>query len=298
MAERKRFSDRITLTLLFRPLGAVIFGLLSDRFGRKWPLIADLICCSILSLGTAFTGHSFGAFLGVRCLFGIAMGGIWGLSAALGLENAPVEARGLLSGILQQGYAVGYLIAAVINLTLVPRHNDWRILFFFAAAVSLFAACLRLLLPESTYFKERQAAVKASGNTMSSAQKSKIFIVEAGKAIRLHWVRCIYAVLLMTGFNFFSHGSQDLYPTYIEAGKGLSKHAATVATIIGNCGAIAGGTIAGWLSQYLGRRITIIAFALFAVVFLPLWLLPSQFGGLAAGAFFVQFGVQGSSRAS
>ncbi|KAK4054452.1 hypothetical protein OIV83_000946 [Microbotryomycetes sp. JL201] len=288
-------TTAITLTLLFRPAGALIFGLLTDRYGRKWPFIADLLLCAVFSLCTAFTGHNFGAFLAVRCLFGLAMGGIWGMAAALGLENAPVGARGLLSGLLQQGYAVGYLIAAVINLTAVAKHNDWRVLFYCAAGISLAAALLRLALPESTYFKARQEAAKADGvERISGAQKSKIFIVEAGRAIKLHWIRCVFAVLIMSCFNFFSHGSQDLYPTYIEDGKGLSKHAATVATIIGNCGAIAGGSLAGYISQYLGRRITIIIFCIWAVAFLPLWLIPNTFGPLAAGAFFLQFGVQGA----
>lgn len=143
-------------------------------------------------------------------------------------------------------------------------------------------------------FIDRRAAERASGTVMSSAQKSKIFIKEAGRAIKLHWVRCIFAILLMTGFNFFSHGSQDIYPSYIQKSKGLSAHLATIATIIGNCGAIAGGTIAGYLSQFLGRRLTIIAFCVWTCAFIPLWLLPNSFGGLAAGAFFVQFGVQGA----
>ncbi|GJN90545.1 hypothetical protein Rhopal_003557-T1 [Rhodotorula paludigena] len=286
-------TTSITLTLLFRPLGAVIFGLLSDRYGRKWPLIADLLICGALSLGTAYV-KTFGQFLAVRCLFGIAMGGIWGLAAALGLENMPVEARGLFSGILQQGYAVGYLIAAVLNLTEVARHDDWRILFYFAAAVSAFAALLRALLPESAYFIERREAEKASGSTTTGWAKSRIFVKEMGRALRLHWVRCIYAVCLMTGFNFYSHGSQDIYPSMIQESKGLSSHDATLATIVGNVGAVCGGTIAGWISQFLGRRLTIIVFCVWTCCFIPLWLLPNTFGPLAAGAFCVQFGVQGS----
>ncbi|GAA5970971.1 hypothetical protein JCM21900_003547 [Sporobolomyces salmonicolor] len=286
-------TTSITLTLLFRPLGAIIFGLASDRYGRKWPLIVDLVCCGALSLGTSFC-TSFGAFLGVRSLFGVAMGGIWGLSASQALESMPAEARGLFSGILQQGYAVGYLLAAVLNLTAVPDHDDWRILFWFGAGASFFAALIRLVLPESPYFLERRAAEKVSGTTVSSVDKSKIFIREAGRALKLHWVRCIFGLCLMTGFNFFSHGSQDAYPSYIQQSKGLTAHQATLATIIGNCGAIAGGTIAGYVSQYLGRRLTIIVCCLWTAVFIPLWLLPNSFGGLAAGAFFVQSGVQGA----
>ncbi|GAA6038147.1 hypothetical protein JCM8097_005758 [Rhodosporidiobolus ruineniae] len=289
----KTVTTSITLTLLFRPLGAIIFGLASDRYGRKWPLIIDLVCCGVLSLGTSFC-KSFGPFLAVRCLFGIAMGGIWGLSAALGLENMPVEARGLFSGILQQGYAVGYLLAAVVNLTAVADHNDWRILFWFGCGASFFAAFVRLILPESQYFIDRQNAEKASGVEVSSGEKTRIFMKEAWRALKLHWVRCIFGLCLMTGFNFFSHGSQDIFPSYLQDSKGLSAHLSTVATIIGNCGAIAGGTIAGWVSQFLGRRLTIIVMCIWTCAFIPLWLLPNSFGGLAAGAFFVQFGVQGA----
>ncbi|TNY18325.1 carboxylic acid transporter [Rhodotorula diobovata] len=289
----KTITTSITLTLLFRPVGAIIFGLLSDRYGRKWPLIADLLVCGVLSLGTAFV-KTFSQFLAVRSLFGIAMGGIWGLSASLALENMPVAARGLFSGLLQQGYAVGYLIAAVLNLTEVAKHDDWRILFYFAAAVSAAAALFRLVLPESAYFVERREAEKASGATVSSGQKSKIFLREAGRALRLHWVRCIFAVVLMTCFNFFSHGSQDIYPSYMQDSKNLSSHQSTLATIVGNCGAIAGGSIAGYVSQFLGRRLTMIVMCIWTCAFIPLWLLPNSFGGLAAGAFFVQFGVQGA----
>ncbi|GAA6064042.1 hypothetical protein JCM10212_001468 [Sporobolomyces blumeae] len=289
----KTITTAITLTLLFRPLGAIIFGLAGDRYGRKWPLIVDLLCCGVLSLATAFT-KTFGAFLAVRSLFGIAMGGIWGLSAAQGLETLPVEARGLFSGILQEGYAVGYLLSAVVNLTVVAKHNDWRILFFFGAAAAAFAAVLRAVLPESSYFLERRAAEKAAGTTVSSAQKSKTFLREAGRAVKLHWVRCVFSLCLMTGFNFFSHGSQDVYPSLIKESKGLSAHQATLATIIGNCGAIAGGVVAGFVSQYLGRRLTIIVCCLWTIAFIPLWYLPNSFGPLAVGAFCVQVGVQGA----
>ncbi|GAA5841200.1 hypothetical protein JCM5353_002026 [Sporobolomyces roseus] len=289
----KTITTAITLTLLFRPLGAIIFGLMGDRYGRKWPLIIDLLCCGALSLGTAFT-KDFASFLAVRALFGIVMGGIWGLSAASGLESLPMEARGLFSGILQQGYAVGYLLSAVINLTLVAKHEDWRILFFFGAAASALAAILRAVLPESPYFLERRRAEKEAGTAMSSGAKSKIFIREAGRALKLHWVRCVFALCLMSGFNFFSHGSQDVYPSLIKDTKGLSAHTATLCTIIGNVGAVVGGTIAGFVSQYLGRRLTIIVCCLWSIAFIPLWYLPNSFGGLAAGAFAMQMGVQGA----
>lgn len=120
----------------------------------------------------------------------------------------PVECRGIFSGILQQGYSVGYLFAAVVNLYAVPAANTWRVLFYAGSGITLAAALFRLSLPESTYFTERQTALANSHTQISSGQKSKTFIVEAGKALKTYWVRCIFAVLLMTGFNFFSHGSQ------------------------------------------------------------------------------------------
>ncbi|KAI8994237.1 carboxylic acid transporter [Trametes punicea] len=285
-------TTAITLTLLFRSAGAIIFGILSDRYGRKWPLVFNLLMIAVLELGSGFV-QTYHAFLGVRSLFGIAMGGIWGLAASTALENLPVEVRGLASGVLQQGYAVGYLLAAVINLTLVPETSStWRSLFWTASGISAFSAFIRLLLPESEVFLRAKAAERARGG--STKKKTQIFIHETWEMLKRHWLLCIYAILLMTGFNFLSHGSQDLYPTYLTAAKLFSDHNATVATIIGNCGAIAGGAIAGWLSQYIGRRLTIIIFVLLIGAFIPLWILPTSFGALAAGAFCIQFGVQGA----
>ncbi|KAG1727821.1 carboxylic acid transporter protein [Suillus lakei] len=285
-----QITTALTLTLLFRPVGAIIFGILSDRFGRKWPLIFNLLLCCVLELGTGFV-NTFAQFLGVRALFGIAMGGIWGLSAASALENLPAELRGIGSGFLQEGYAVGYLIAAVINLTLVAQHG-WRVLFWTGAGISFFAAVVRALVPESAFFLRAKEQERARGT--NTTQKTKIFFKETKDMLKRHWLLCIYAVLLMTGFNFLSHGSQDLYPTYLETTKGFSAHDATVATIIGNCGAIAGGVIAGWASQYIGRRLTIVIFVLLIGAFIPLWVLPSSFSSLSAGAFCIQVGVQGA----
>ncbi|KAF9014018.1 carboxylic acid transporter protein [Cyathus striatus] len=285
-------TTAITLTLLFRSVGAVVFGIISDRYGRKWPLVGNLILVAILELGAGFV-QTFKQFLALRSLFGIGMGGIWGLAAATALENLPVEARGLASGVVQQGYAVGYLIAAVINLTLVADVSaGWRSLFWTASGISLFAAVIRSILPESEVFLRAKATERERGT--DTTKKTKIFIRETKEMLKRHWLLCIYAVLLMTGFNFLSHGSQDLYPTYLQTSKNFSAHNATVATIIGNCGAIAGGAIAGWVSQYIGRRLTIILAVLLIGAFIPLWILPSSFGALAAGAFCIQFGVQGA----
>jgi len=291
-------TNAITLTLLFRSVGAAIFGIISDRYGRKWPLVINLLFCCVLQIGSSFC-NTYRQFLGVRSLFGIAMGGIWGLSIATALENVPVETRGFLSGVLQEGYAVGYLLAAVVNLTAVPKSShSWRVLFWVAAGLTFFAACVRAVLPESVIFtralKERRAREEQNAQTGPVKSKTRIFLHETKEMLKAHWLLCIYAILLMTGFNFLSHGSQDLYPTYIQNDKLLSSNLATKATIIGNCGAIAGGAIAGWVSQYIGRRLTIMICCLWIGAFIPLWILPSTFPALAAGAFFIQVGVQGA----
>lgn len=293
-------TTSITLTLLFRSLGAVIFGVISDRYGRKWPLVVNLLIVAVLSLGTGFC-TTFSAFLAVRCLFGIAMGGIWGLSASTGLENAPAASRGLLSGILQQGYAFGYLLAASVNLSpWMARTNDWRILFFLGAGISLFAAIFRAVLPESELFLRAKAERSQQPREPGAPSAAKRFGIEFKNMLRTQWKRCVYGVLLMTGFNFLSHSSQDLYPTIIQRVKlarletAHAVHLSSEATIIGNCGAIAGGLAAGYISQYAGRRLTIVAFVVLCGALIPAWILPNSFSGLAAGAFFIQFMVQGA----
>ncbi|KAG2123831.1 carboxylic acid transporter protein [Suillus clintonianus] len=279
-------TTAFTLTLLFRSVGAVIFGMISDRFGRKWPLVINLIICGVLELGTGFV-NTFQQFLALRALFGIAMGGIWGLSSSSALENLPVELRGIGSGVLQEGYAIGYLIAAVINLTLVAQHG-WRALFWTGAGITFFAAVVRALIPESAFFLRKEQEKARGTNT------SQNFLRETKEMLKLHWPLCIYAVLLMTGLNFLSHGSQDLYPTYLQITKGFSAHDATVATIISNCGGLVGGALGGWVSQYIGRRLTIVSSVLLVGVFIPLWVLPFSFSALSAGAFCIQVGVQGA----
>ncbi|GAW09538.1 carboxylic acid transporter [Lentinula edodes] len=269
----------ITLTLLLRPVGAILFGMISDRYGRKYPLALNLLFISCLELGAGFV-QTYSEFLALRSLFGIAMGGIWGLAASTGLENLPVETRGLASGILQEGYAVGCLVAAIIDLSLVPEQaHSWRALFWCAAGIT------------RAYARIHE---ESRGRRTHGLHRTKIFLNETKKMLRRHWILCIYAVVFMSGFNFLSHGSQDLFPTYIQISKGFSAHDATIMTIIGFCGAIMGGAVSGSVSQYIGRRLSMILFVLLGALFIPLWILPNSFAGLAVGAFCVQFGLQGS----
>jgi MFS transporter, SHS family, lactate transporter len=159
--------------------------------------VVNLLLCAVLELGSGFV-TTFRQFLALRSLFGIAMGGVWGLASSTALENLPVEARGLASGVLQQGYALGYLIAAVINLRLVPETSQtWRTLFWTASGISAFAAFVRALVPESEVFLRAKALERARGTT--TEKKTRVFIRQAGAMLKEHWLLCVYAVLLMTG---------------------------------------------------------------------------------------------------
>ena len=175
----------------------VIFGILSDRYGRKWPLVANLLLCSMIQLSTSFV-QTFRQFLAVRTFFGIAMGGVWGLASSTALENLPVEARGLGSGVLQQGYAIGYLISAILNLYVVPHsRHTWRTLFWTTACISAVAAIIRALVPESVVFLRAKEQERALGS--STGKKTEIFIHQVRVMLKKHWGRCVYAILLMAG---------------------------------------------------------------------------------------------------
>lgn len=192
----------ITLTLLFRSIGAFIFGMLADAYGRKWPLATDLLILAVLQVGTAYAG-SFRAFIAVRAVFGIAMGGVWGLSAAISLENMPVDARGLFSGILQQGYALGYLLAAVINLTAVRYSSEgWRAIFHVGAGFTVLMAILVALMPESGIYKCDEEDAK------TWSQRATAVATDLRIAAKQYWRRFLYCVILSMGFNWMSHGSQ------------------------------------------------------------------------------------------
>ncbi|KAG6912031.1 hypothetical protein DXG01_000279 [Tephrocybe rancida] len=303
---KEQRAEARPLLQVLKSLTWVIFGILSDRFGRKWPLVSNLVLIAILQLGGGFV-QTFKQFLACRSLFGIGMGGIWGLAASTALENLPVEVRGLASGVLQQGYAVGYLLAACINLTLVPdTPTSWRSLFWTASGISLFAGAIRAVLPESEVFLRAKAIEKAKGT--STSKKTKVFVKETGEMLKRHWLLCIYAVLLMTGFNFLSHGSQDLYPTYLQQSKNFSAHNATVATIIGNWGYCVsleystglifgtdnrsrGGIAAGYISQYLGRRLTIVGFPSSHFGFSPVRSAASRLAHSASNLVYKALGV-------
>ena len=186
----------ITLVLMLRSVGAIIFGIWADRYGRKWPYVFNLILFIVLELGTGFA-QTYNQFLGVRAIYGIAMGGLYGNAAATALEDCPEEARGIVSGMLQQGYAFGYLLATAFARGLVnTTSHGWRPLFWFGAGPPVLIIIFRIYLPETNTFIARQK-VRAAGENVG-----KTFVTEGKVALKKHWLLLIYMVLLMAGFNF------------------------------------------------------------------------------------------------
>ncbi|KAF3170707.1 hypothetical protein TWF225_010732 [Orbilia oligospora] len=279
----------ITLVLMLRSVGAITFGLASDRYGRKWPYIINNVLFIVFELATGFV-NTYNQFLGVRACFGIAMGGLYGNVAATALEDLPPAARGIVSGMLQQGYAFGYLLAVVFARAFVnTTSHGWRPLFWFGACPPVLLIIFRYFLPETEAFQRRMELRKAGGDI----GVEKVFIQEGKVALRKYWLTLIYLVLLMAGFNFMSHGSQDLYPTMLQNQLGFGHDRVTVTQVVANLGAITGGTIVGYSSQIFGRRISIIAMCILGGALLyPYGFLRSN--GIMAAAFFEQFAVQGA----
>lgn len=279
----------ITLVLMLRSVGALIFGYWGDRYGRKWPYIVNMSLLVVLQIGTAFT-QTYRQFLGVRALFGIAMGGMYGFSLATSIDDAPRACRGILSGMFQQGYAFGYLLAVIFNRAITDNSSHgWRAIFWFAACPPVLFIVWRACLPETDAFiRQKEARVNEEGsNKFFSLSKS------AKGAIKTYWLVMIYCVLMMAGFNFMSHGSQDLYPTLLSTQLGFGKDRSTVTNSVANLGAMFGGIVCGHASNFVGRRLTIIlACCLGGAMIYPWAYLRSS--AINAGAFFLQAGVQGA----
>ncbi|RGB43803.1 putative metabolite transport protein YjhB [Rhizophagus diaphanus] len=278
-----KISASITVTLMFRPVGALIFGLLGDRFGRRYPLMADILLFSTMEFASGFAPN-FQSFIVLRAIFGLAMGGEWGLGAALTMEILPPEARGLVSGILQQGYAAGYIVAAIFYY-LVTVNLGWRAMFWIGSFPALLIILLRFYVPESQLWERSRESHKSIGHS---------WINEIKLVFKHHWSKIIHTILLMAGLNFISHGTQDLYPTYLKTQLLFSPEEITVTTIVANVGAIVGGAVCGYVSQYLGRRRTIIVAMVLLGASLPLFVLPRNRVLLSVGAFLVYFFVQGA----
>jgi MFS transporter, SHS family, lactate transporter len=265
----------ILLTLAMRPIGAFLFGRAADRWGRRPTLMVDVLLYSFIEFASGFSPN-LTVLLVLRALYGVAMGGEWGVGASLTMESIPPHARGFVSGLLQSGYPTGYFVASIVYGLLFPIIG-WRGMFMVGVLPALLVLYIRRRVPESPSW-DRAAAARS--NTLS--------------ILRSHWRLGVYAVVLMTAFNFFSHGTQDLYPTFLQVEHGLSPHAVGTIAAIYNVGAIIGGIVSGSLSEWIGRRRVIVIAALLSLPVLPLWAFSDSPALLALGAFLMQVMVQGA----
>ena len=266
----------ITATLAFRPLGALIFGVLADRYGRRRPLMANVVFFSVFELACGFAPN-YTMFLILRAIYGIGMGGEWGVGASLAMESAPPRWRGVLSGIVQSGYSIGYLLAAVAARFVLPAWG-WRAMFWVGGIPALLAFYIRYRVKESEAWEQHRAPTVAA-----------ILRTASG-----HWKIFSYLVLLMTLMTFLSHGTQDLYPHFLKDVHALPVATISYVVILYNIGAVIGSFSFGHLSERLGRRRTILLALALSLAVIPFWAFGGTLGRLAIGAFLMQMGVQGA----
>ncbi len=278
---RPQIALAITLTLAMRPLGAIIFGLMADRYGRRLPLMLNVIFYAVISVLCGLA-QSYGVFIALRMLFGIGMGGEWGVGASLAMEFAPTRIRGLLSGLLQEGYAIGNLLAALAFRTIYPMAHAayggdaWRVMFFIGGLPALLSLFIRARVKESEAWHEHRTDWATYRRAL--LQNSRRFF---------------YLVLLMTMMNFMSHGTQDMYPTLL-ATLGYTKTHIADLTMLSMFGAVLGGLVFGHYSDRAGRRRAMITAASSALVVLPLWIAGFSPLMTLVGVFLMQFFVQGA----
>ena len=271
--------EAVFLTLAMRPVGAFLFGAIADRYGRRPALMIDIIAYSVFELASAFA-PSLHVFLILRALFGIAMGGEWGVGAALAFETLPKENRGFFSGLLQEGYVVGYLLAALAYATIF-RWIGWRGMFVVGALPAFLVIYIRTKVDESPAWRQgRQSAV--------GVQRS------LGKDIVKYFGTFLFLAVLMFAFNAYSHGTQDIYPTFLQKNRGFSPKTVGLVAIVYSVGALLGGIVFGSWSERVGRRKAIVIAALLSLPMIPLWAYSHSAPLIALGSFLMQFMVQGA----
>jgi SHS family lactate transporter-like MFS transporter len=266
----------LTATLAMRPVGAVIFGILADRYGRRIPLMANVIFFSIIELLSGFAPNYI-FFLTLRTVYGIGMGGEWGVGASLAMESVPKHLRGILSGVLQSGYSAGYLLAALAARFVLPAWG-WRPMFWLGGIPALLAFYIRWHVVESAAWHHHKLESVAS----------------ILRLVAREWKLAIYLVLMMTLFMFLSHGTQDLYPDFLKSEVKIGSNYVSYLAILYNVGAIVGAVIFGMLSQKFGRRGAIVAALAVSLCAITPWAFGTGLLVLAAGAFVMQAGVQGA----
>ncbi|HLJ86682.1 MAG TPA: MFS transporter [Candidatus Angelobacter sp.] len=265
----------LTATLAMRPVGAFLFGVVADRYGRRLPLMLDIVFYSVIEVLTGFAPN-YTTFFILRMLYGIGMGGEWGVGASLALESVPAKWRGVLSGLLQEGYATGYLLAAAVTYYVYPRWG-WRPMFFIGGLPALLTLFIRAKVKEPEAWQQSRTTFK-----------------EYSSQVLRNWPRFLYLVLLMMCMNGISHGTQDLYPTFLKKQLHFSVQTASMVTVISMVGAILGGLLVGFLSDRMGRRKAMVMAICFALAFIPLWVLVRSLPAIIFGAFLMQFMIQGA----
>lgn len=266
----------LTATLAMRPLGALIFGILADRYGRRIPLMANVVFFSLIELLTGFAPN-YTVFLILRTIYGIGMGGEWGVGASLAMESVPRHLRGVLSGVLQSGYSAGYLLAALASRFVLPAWG-WRPMFWLGGVPALLAFYIRWHVVESEAWHHHKLG-----------SVTKIL-----RVVGQEWRLFAYLVLMMTLFMFLSHGTQDLYPDFLKSEIHIPANYVSYLAILYNVGAIVGAIIFGMASETLGRRWAIAAALVLSLFAIGPWAFSSSLWLLAAGAFLMQAGVQGA----
>ena len=265
----------ITASLMTRPIGAFIFGLLADRYGRKPVLIANITFYTLMEILSGFA-PTYSAFFALRLLYGVGMGGNWGVGASLALESVPVKWRGAASGLLQEGYAVGNGLAAISYFTIFPLFG-WRAMFFIGAIPALLTILLCLSVDESRAWKESR--------TDAASYRAILFS---------NWKLFLQLCVIMSAMNFIAHGTQDMYPTFLQRQRGFSPQDTSIMTLIGVIGAVIGGVSLGHFSNVWGRRRTVVTVTLCGLLVIPLWILAPNKPLLILGGFLMQFVVQGA----
>ena len=272
----KTVAEATFLTLAARPFGAFAFGWLSDRYGRRPIMMVVILLFSIFSFASAFAWSLTSLFV-IRTLFGFCMGGEWGIGASLVMESIPAKLRGPVSGLLQSGYPSGYFLASLVYFLLFDTIG-WRGMFMVGIAPAILVFLIRMHVDESPAFEARRD--KPS--------------VDPFAEIARNWKIALYLVVLMTAFNFFSHGTQDLYPTFLKEQHHFDTRTVGLLAMIGNVGAIVGGISFGIWSESIGRKRAIVIATLLAIPVIPLWAFSSTPVMLGAGAFLIQVAVQGA----
>jgi MFS transporter, SHS family, lactate transporter len=264
------------VTLVMRPVGAIIFGLMTDRYGRRIPLMTNVVFFSVVELACGFSPN-LTFFLIMRALYGIGMGGEWGIGASLAMESVPPRWRGILSGILQSGYSTGYLLAALVARFVLPTWG-WRPMFWLGGLPALLAFYISAQVPESEAWKQHRAP--STGAVL--------------RIVATQWKSFLYLVLLMTFMMFLSHGTQDLYPDFLGTVHKLGPAMQSYMAILYNIGAIVGAIVFGQFSDKLGRRFAMIAALCLSLLVIPMWAFGTSLAVLAIGSFLMQAGVQGA----